>query len=110
MLTSKQRAQLRKLANPLNDTLIIGKDGVTEGVIAQVEVLLENHELVKGKVLENALLTPGSVAEAICEETGADSVQIIGAKFVIYRQSSDKDKRKIELISADLKKRRKAAK
>lgn len=97
MLTSKQRAQLRKLANPLSATLHIGKEGVTEGVVAQLNVLLENHELVKGKVLESAMVTPKTVSEALCEETGADGVQIIGTKFVLYRQSSDKDKRKIIL-------------
>ena len=97
MLTSKQRAQLRKLANPLTVTLHIGKDGVTEGVVEQLNVLLENHELVKGKVLENAMASPKTVAEALCEETGADGVQVIGTKFVLYRQSSDPDKRKIFL-------------
>ena len=69
MLTSKQRAYLRKLSNPLAVTLHIGKDGVTDGVISQLEVLLENHELVKGKVLENAMLTPKTVSEALCEPT-----------------------------------------
>lgn len=97
MLTSKQRAQLRKLANPLEVTLHIGKDGVTEGVVEQLNVLLENHELVKGKVLESAMATPKTVAEALCEETGADGVQVIGTKFVLYRESSDPDKRKIVL-------------
>ncbi len=97
MLTSKQRAYLRKLSNPLAVTLHIGKDGVTDGVISQLEVLLENHELVKGKVLENAMLTPKTVSEALCEATEADGVQCIGTKFVLYRQSSDPDKRKIVL-------------
>ena len=97
MLTSKHRAQLRKLANPLAVTLHIGKDGVTEGVVGQLNVLLENHELVKGKVLESAMATPKTVAEALCGETGADGVQVIGAKFVLYRESSDPDKRKIVL-------------
>ena len=97
MLTSKQRAYLRKLSNPLAVTLHIGKDGVTEGVISQLEVLLENHELVKGKVLENAMLTPKTVSEALFEATGADGVQCIGTKFVLYRQSSDPDKRRIVL-------------
>lgn len=97
MLTAKQRAELRKQANTLPDTLHIGKDGVTEAVVRQLEVLLESHELVKGKVLESAMLTPRTVSEALCEETGADPVQCIGAKFVLYRQSSDPDKRKIVL-------------
>ena len=97
MLTTKQRAQLRALANPLADTLIIGKEGVTDAVERQLDQLLEAHELVKGKVLESAMLTPRTVSEALCEATGADGVQCIGTKFVLYRQSSDPDKRRIVL-------------
>ena len=76
MLNTKQRAQLRAMANPLAVTLIIGKEGV----------------------LESAMLTPRTVSEALCEATGADAVQCIGSKFVLYRQSSDEDKRKIVLV------------
>lgn len=97
MLTAKQRAELRKLANTLQDTLHIGKEGVTEAVTRQLEQLLESHELVKGKVLENAMLTPRTVSEALCEETGADPVQCIGSKFVLYREARDPEKRKIVL-------------
>ena len=98
MLNTKQRAQLRALANPLAVTLIIGKEGVTEAVERELDALLESHELVKGKVLESAMLTPRTVSEALCEATGADAVQCIGSKFVVYRQSSDEDKRKIVLV------------
>jgi RNA-binding protein len=91
MLNTKQRAQLRAMANPLAVTLIIGKEG-------ELDALLESHELVKGKVLESAMLTPRTVSEALCEATGADAVQCIGSKFVLYRQSSDEDKRKIVLV------------
>lgn len=94
MLNTKQRAQLRALANPLAVTLIIGKEGVTEAVERELDALLESHELVKGKVLESAMLTPRTV----CEATGADAVQCIGSKFVVYRQSSDEDKRRIVLV------------
>ena len=97
MLTSKQRAQLRKAANSLSDTLIVGKEGVTDGVIAELENLLEAHELVKGKVLESAFATPRTVCEVLCEETGADPVQCIGTKFVVYRQARDPEKRRIVL-------------
>lgn len=55
MLTSKQRSEFRAQANPLEVTLIVGKGGVSESVIAEAENLLESHELVKGKVLETAL-------------------------------------------------------
>ena len=98
MLTTKQRAQLRALANPLADTLIIGKEGVTDAVERQLDQLLEAHELVKGKVLESAMLTTRTVAEALSEATGADTVQRIGSKFVLYRQARDKDKRRIVLV------------
>ena len=98
MLNTKQRAQLRALANPLADTLIIGKEGVTDAVERQLDQLLEAHELVKGKVLESAMLTPRTVAEALSEATGADTVQCIGSKFILYRQARDKDKRKIVLV------------
>ena len=67
MLNTKQRAQLRALANPLAVTLIIGKEGVTEAVERELDALLESHELVKGKVLESAMLTPRTVSEALCE-------------------------------------------
>lgn len=87
MLTSKERAELRAQANTLETTLIVGKDGVTDAVIAEAENLLTARELVKGKVLETALLSPREVSDAICEATGADGVSCIGNKFVIYRFS-----------------------
>ena len=87
MLTSKERAELRAQANTLDTTLMVGKSGVTEAVIAEAENLLTARELVKGKVLENAMLTPREVCDAICEETGAEGVSVIGTKFVIYRFS-----------------------
>ena len=87
MLTSKQRAELRAQANTIDTTLMVGKGGVTDGVIAEAENLLTARELVKGKVLEGALLSPREVSDAICEATGADGVAVIGTKFVIYRFS-----------------------
>lgn len=87
MLTSKERAQLRAEANGLDTTLIVGKDGVSENVIAEAENLLTAHELVKGKVLENAMMSAREVCDAICEATGAEGVAVVGFKFVIYRFS-----------------------
>ena len=87
MLTSKERAELRAQANTLETTLMVGKGGVTEGVIAEAENLLTARELVKGKVLEGALMSPREVCDEICEATGADGVAVIGTKFVIYRFS-----------------------
>ena len=87
MLTSKERAELRAQANTLETTLIVGKSGVTDTVIGEAENLLTARELVKGKVLEGALMSPREVSDAICEATGADGVAVIGTKFVIYRFS-----------------------
>ena len=87
MLTSKERAELRAQANALDTTLMVGKEGVTEAVIAEAETQLEARELVKGKVLEAAMMSPGEVSDEICQATGADGVAVIGTKFVIYRVS-----------------------
>ena len=65
----------------------MGKDGVTENVIAEAENLLTARELVKGKVLETALMSPREVSDEICAATGADGVSCVGNKFVIYRFS-----------------------
>ena len=87
MLTSKERAEYRAQANALETTLMVGKDGVTENVVAEAEKLLTARELVKGKVLESALMSAREVSDAICEATGADGVACVGNKFVIYRFS-----------------------
>ena len=87
MLTSKERAELRARANALETTLMVGKEGVTEAVAAEADRLLTARELVKGKVLESALMSAREVSEAICEATGADGVSCVGNKFVIYRVS-----------------------
>ena len=87
MLTSKERAELRAKANALDTTLIVGKSGITDALIADVENQLIARELVKGKVLEGAFLSPREASDAICEATGADGVAVIGTKFVIYRFS-----------------------
>ena len=87
MLTSKERAELRAQANAIDTTLIVGKDGVTENVVAEAERLLTARELVKGKVLETALMSAREVSDEICEATGADGISCVGSKFVIYRFS-----------------------
>jgi RNA-binding protein len=66
---------------------MVGKGGVTEAVIAEAENQLTTRELVKGKVLETALMTAREVSDEICEATGADGVSCVGSKFVIYRFS-----------------------
>ena len=87
MLTSKERALLRAQANSLETTLMVGKEGVTDALIRETENQLDSRELVKGKVLEAAMLTPREASDTLCEATGADGVSVIGTKFVIYRFS-----------------------
>ena len=87
MLTSKERAELRAQANAIETTLMVGKDGVTENVVAEADRLLTARELVKGKVLETALMSAREVSDELCEATGADGVSCVGSKFVIYRFS-----------------------
>ncbi len=87
MLTSKERAELRSQATTIDTTLMVGKGGVTEAVIAEAENQLTTRELVKGKVLEGAMMTPREVCDEICEATGAEGIGVIGTKFIIYRFS-----------------------
>lgn len=90
MLTSKQRAELRSEANTLETTLMVGKGGITEQVLAEAAKQLEARELVKGRVLETALLSAREVCDAICQALGADGIQCVGSKFVLYKKSQKK--------------------
>ncbi len=87
MLTSKERAELRSRANTLETTLMVGKGGVTEQVVAEAEAQLTARELVKGRVLEGSLLTAREASDLLCQATGADGVSALGSRFVIYRFS-----------------------
>jgi len=120
MMTSKERAVLRSQANTLETTLMIGKGGVTENVIAEAERLLDARELVKGKVLETAMMDPREVSDLICQQTGADGIQVVGTKFVIYRKSEKLEQerkakakaaaKKVNPVRAGVQARRKKAK
>ena len=92
-LTSKQRAQLRGLANGIDTILHVGKDGLGDNLIKQVDDALEARELIKGKVLENSMLTAREAAEDLAKATRSEVVQVIGTKFVLYRQSHNKEKK-----------------
>ena len=99
-LTSKQRAQLRGLANSIDTIVHIGKDGIGENLIKQADDALEARELIKGRVLENCMLTAREAAEALAKPTRSEVVQVIGTKFVLYRPSHRKEKKdKIVLVS-----------
>ena len=98
MLTSKQRAYLRGLAAAEDTIVIIGKGGITENIITQMNDALKARELVKGRVLENSLLTAREAADALNETCRAEIVQVIGSKFVLYKRNEQKPK--IELPKA----------
>ena len=95
MITSKQRAYLRGLANTMDPIFQVGKGGVEEAFLKQLEDALEARELIKIKVLENSGLTAREVSDEICSRIGCEGIQAIGSKLVIYKQS--KKKPKIEL-------------
>lgn len=85
-MTSKERAKLRAEANGLDPIFQIGKEGVTEAVIAQIEDTFNTRELFKIKVhLETAPETPKEMAQKLAEATGCDIVQVIGGTIVVFR-------------------------
>ena len=92
MLTSKDRAALRKIANSLDTILQVGKGGIGEQVIKQADDALEAREIIKGKVLENAPAFAREVAEELAAATNSDVVQVIGTKFVLYRNNKKNPK------------------
>lgn len=96
MLNSRQRAQLRGLANSFETILQVGKSGVTENTVKQVRDALEARELIKLRTLETCPTTPRETAEEIAEKTGADVVQVIGSRFVLYKESEEN--RQIKLV------------
>ena len=95
-ITSKQRAQQRALAAGEDTIVQVGKGGVTENVIASVSAALKARELVKGKVLENSMLTAREACDALAKACGAEQVQVIGTKFVLYKRNPKEPK--IELV------------
>ena len=105
-LTSKQRAQLRGLANGLDTILQIGKEGIGENLIKQADDALEARELIKGKVLDNNIdYDARTAAEELARATRSEVVQVIGTKFVLYRETHSKPKEKrIQLVKERKKK------
>lgn len=104
-LTSKQRAQLRGLANGIDTIVQVGKDGIGENLVKQVNDALEARELIKCRVLENSEYTAREGAEALAKATRSEVVQVIGTKFVLYRQSHNKEKKDKIVLVQDRKKK-----
>lgn len=95
MLTSKQRATLRSLAQDLEPVLYIGKEGITPNIVKQADDALEARELIKGSVQQNCPVSAREACDELAKETGAEGVSVVGRKFVLYRES--KTKKKIEI-------------
>lgn len=90
MLNSRQRAQLRSMANTLETIMQIGKSGISEQSLKQIDDALTARELIKLKRLETAPETARETADFVAQKVGADVVQVIGSKFVLYRESKEK--------------------
>ena len=87
MLTSKQRSYLRSLANSVDPIFQVGKGGIGDNLVKQFNDALEARELVKATVLKNAEASAREIAEELSGVTGSDLVQVIGSKFVLYKES-----------------------
>ena len=100
-LTSKQRAQLRAMANALEPVIHIGKGDIGDNLIQQADAALEARELIKCRVLETSLLNAREAADALAPAVRAEVVQVIGTKFILFRPSHRKDKKdKIVLVKS----------
>lgn len=89
-LNKKQIQYLKGLAHSLKPVVLLGNNGLTEAVIAEVDFALNHHELIKVKIPTDDRETKALIVEAICRETNATKVQVIGKTLVIYRQSDEK--------------------
>ena len=95
-ITSKQRSQLRGLAMKEDTIIQVGKGGINDQLIQSVSDALRARELVKGRVLENSMLTAREACDALSEACRAEQVQVIGTRFVLYKRNEKEPK--IELV------------
>jgi len=96
MLTGKNRSYLRGEANTLDPIVHVGKDGITDSVIEQLDAALEDHELLKVRILESTGRTTRSAAEELATATGAEVVQVIGGISVLFRQRDEDSNFKLQ--------------
>ncbi|WJY17302.1 ribosome assembly RNA-binding protein YhbY [Pectobacteriaceae bacterium CE90] len=89
-LSNKQKQHLKGLAHPLKPVVMLGNNGLTEGVLAEIEQALEHHELIKVKIVTEDRETKGLIVDAILRETRASNVQVIGHTLVLYRAAKER--------------------
>lgn len=92
MLTGSQRSYLKSLSHDMNPLIQLGKSGLNEGFLNQLDQLLDDHELVKITFLQNSPVEINEVVDDILDKTGAEFVQSIGKKLTIYRRSEENPK------------------
>lgn len=90
-MTGKERAEWRKQANTLSAIFQIGKDNITQPLIEAVDAALKKRELIKLSVLETSELSAKEAAGLLAEATGANIIQCIGRKFVLYRPKPEEE-------------------
>ncbi len=95
-MTAKQRAALRSMANTLDPVLHIGKEGISDNLAKQAWDALEARELIKATVQKNAPFDAREACRQLCDKVHAEPVQVIGSRFVIYRQAREDSKIKLE--------------
>lgn len=92
MITSKQRAFLKKLSQHMDPIVHIGKEGMTKNILKQADDALEARELIKGTVQQNSDISAREACDIMARELGAEGISVLGRKFVLYRESQNKKK------------------
>ena len=95
MLNSKQRANLKSIANQIDTIITVGKNGINEDLIKQVEDALTAREIIKGQVLPSAPKGVQKKKKKIASKTLSEVVQVIGKKFILYKNNPEKNKIKV---------------
>lgn len=89
-MTTKQRSMLRSMANTIEPSIYVGKEGVTDSLLKDAAGALKAKELVKGSVGKNCDMTAKDAAASLAEALGAEAIQAIGRKFVLYKRNNEK--------------------
>ena len=100
MLTSKQRAYLRGRANDYDTIFQVGKGGINENMLEQIDNALEARELIKISVLKNCMDDPGEIAQMLAERTSSEIIHVMGKKIVLYKENKEKAKKQAEKTNA----------